>query len=36
VTHGFAVELARYLSEQGRRATAFNLPYQGETDTAEG
>jgi putative mRNA 3-end processing factor len=36
VTHGFAVELARFLSEQGWRATAFNLPYQGETDTAEG
>jgi putative mRNA 3-end processing factor len=29
VTHGFSTELARYLSEQGLQAKAFNLPYPG-------
>ncbi|RJQ74176.1 MAG: ligase-associated DNA damage response exonuclease [Desulfobacteraceae bacterium] len=35
VTHGFAAELARYLGEQGRRASACNLPYAGEVNDAE-
>ena len=36
VTHGFAAELARYLSGQGCRASALNLPYRGESNEIEG
>jgi putative mRNA 3-end processing factor len=36
VTHGFAAELAAYLNEQGGRTAAFNLPYRGESNEAEG
>jgi putative mRNA 3-end processing factor len=36
VTHGYAAELARYLNEQGTRASAFNLPFRGESIEAEG
>jgi putative mRNA 3-end processing factor len=36
VTHGFAAELARYLSDQGWKADAFHLPYPGESNEAEG